>query len=103
MAGLAQRMNEMTGNVANPAVIGMMGELVALVSIYESMLLSHEVSGTIEDGILWPSPPGFYAASGLQSELNGRMLEIIREMAGSAFIPLPSSDADFDNPDIAAD
>jgi len=31
------------------------------------------------------------------------MLEIIREMAGSAFITLPSSDADFANPDIAAD
>ena len=27
----------------------------------------------------------------------------IREMAGSAFITLPSSDADFANPDIAAD
>jgi 4-hydroxyphenylacetate 3-monooxygenase len=31
------------------------------------------------------------------------MLEIIREMAGSAFITLPSSDADFGNPEIAAD
>jgi 4-hydroxyphenylacetate 3-monooxygenase len=31
------------------------------------------------------------------------MLEIIREMAGSAFITLPSSDADFANPEIAAD
>src|SRR5208283_3083492 len=34
---------------------------------------------------------------------NGRMLEIMREMAGSAFITLPSSDADFENPEIAAD
>jgi 4-hydroxyphenylacetate 3-monooxygenase len=39
----------------------------------------------------------------MQSEFNGRMLEIIREMAGSAFITLPSSDADFANPEIAAD
>ncbi|HEX4041041.1 MAG TPA: 4-hydroxyphenylacetate 3-hydroxylase N-terminal domain-containing protein, partial [Xanthobacteraceae bacterium] len=35
MAGLAQRMNETTGNAANPAVVGMMGELASLVSIYE--------------------------------------------------------------------
>jgi len=103
MAGLAQRMNETTGNIANPAVVGMMGELCALVSIYESMLLSHEVMGTIEDGVLWPSKTAFYAASALQSELNGRMLELIREMAGSAFITLPSSDADFDNPEILSD
>ena len=42
-----------------------------------------------------------YSAMALQSELNGRMLEIIRELAGSAFITLPSSSVDFDNPEIA--
>jgi 4-hydroxyphenylacetate 3-monooxygenase len=31
------------------------------------------------------------------------MLEIIRELAGSAMITLPSSRADFDNPDMACD
>jgi 4-hydroxyphenylacetate 3-monooxygenase len=39
----------------------------------------------------------------LQSELNGRMLEIIRELAGSAFITLPSSARDLENPEIARD
>jgi 4-hydroxyphenylacetate 3-monooxygenase len=39
----------------------------------------------------------------MQSELNGRMLEIIRELAGSAMITLPSSAEDFDNPDMARD
>lgn len=103
MAGLAQRMNETTGNAANPAVIGMMGELASLVSIYETMLLAHEVMGTIEDGVLWPSRTAYYAASAMQSEFNGRMLEIFREMAGAAFITLPSSEADFANPEAAAD
>jgi 4-hydroxyphenylacetate 3-monooxygenase len=103
MAGLAQRMNEMTGNAANPAVTIMMGELVAFVSIFESMLLAHETMATIEDGVLWPSRTAYYAANAMQSEFNGRMLEIIREMAGAAFITLPSSDADFDNPEMAAD
>jgi len=103
MMGLAQRMNEMTGNIANPAVIGMMGELASLVSIFEAMLLAHEVMGTIEDGVLWPSRTAYYAANSMQSEFNGRMLELIREMAGAAFITLPSSDADFENPEIAAD
>jgi 4-hydroxyphenylacetate 3-monooxygenase len=103
MAGLAQRMNEVTGNAANPAVTIMMGELVAFVSIYEAMLHAHETMGTIEDGVYWPSRTAYYAASSMQSEFNGRMLEIIREMAGAAFITLPSSYADFENPEIAAD
>jgi 4-hydroxyphenylacetate 3-monooxygenase len=103
MAGLAHRMNEMTGNAANPAVTIMMGELVAFVSIFESMLLAHETMATIEDGVLWPSRTAYYAANAMQSEFNGRMLEIIREMAGAAFITLPSSGADFDNPEMAAD
>jgi 4-hydroxyphenylacetate 3-monooxygenase len=103
MAGLAQRMNEMTGNAANPAVTVMMGELASLVSIYEAMLHAHEAMGTIEDGVFWPSRTAYYAANAMQSEFNGRMLEMIREMAGAAFITLPSSSADFDNPEIAAD
>jgi len=104
MAGLAKRMNELTGNEANPAVQIMMGELAALVSIYESMLLAHEtVATTDETGVLWPSRTTLYSAMALQSELNGRMLEIIRELAGSAMITLPSSAEDFVNPETAHD
>jgi len=103
MMGLVQRMNEMTGNAGAPPVQVMMGELASLVTIYESMLLSHEVSAPIKDGVLWPSVVTLYSAMALQSELNGRMLEIIRELAGSAFITMPSSEADFGNPEIAAD
>jgi 4-hydroxyphenylacetate 3-monooxygenase len=103
MIGLAQRMNEMTGNVGNPAVQIMMGELASLVSIYEGMLLSHEVTAPIENGVLWPSKTGLYSAMAMQSELNGRMLESIRELAGSAFITLPSSLADFENPETTPD
>ena len=104
MMGLAQRMNETTGNVGNPAVTTMMGELAALVSLYESALHAHETMATVDkDGVLWPSRTSLYAASALQSEFNGRMLETIRELAGAAFITLPSSSLDFDNPTMAAD
>jgi len=102
MMGLAQRMNETTGNVGNPAVITMMGEVAALASIYESMLHAHETMATVDqNGVLWPSRTTLYAASSLQSEFNGRMLESIRELAGSAFITLPSSVADFESPETA--
>jgi 4-hydroxyphenylacetate 3-monooxygenase len=103
MIGLAKRMNELTGNEAHQAVQIVMGELAAIVSIYESMLQAHEVTGTVEQGVYWPSRTTLYGVMALQSELNGRMLEIIRELAGSAMITLPSSFADFDNPEMARD
>src|SRR5262249_55453368 len=80
MMGLAKKMNESTGNDAHPPVQIVMGELAALATVYESMLLAQEVAATIEDGVLWPSRTTLYAAMALQSELNGRMLEIIREL-----------------------
>ena len=39
----------------------------------------------------------------MQSEFNGRMLEMVRELAGGAFITLPSSLADFESPETAPD
>src|SRR5215470_14308795 len=104
MIGLAKRMNEMTGNDAHPPVQILMGELAALVSAYESMLLAQETAAVIDhNGVLWPSKAALYSAMALQSELNGRMLEIIRELAGSAMISLPSSLDDFASPDVARD
>jgi 4-hydroxyphenylacetate 3-monooxygenase len=104
MIGLAKRMNEMTGNDANPAVAIQMGELAAIVTVVDSMLQAHETVAPIDqDGILWPSQTTLYAIMALQSELNGRMLETIRELAGAVMITLPSSEADFDNPAMAAD
>ena len=104
MAGLAKRMNELTGNDANPAVQVQMGELVSLVSIIEHALLSQEVAATIDtNGVLWPSRTGLYSIMALQSELNSRMIEIIRELTGAGMITLPSSIADFTGEETQAD
>lgn len=104
MIGLAKRMNQITGNDANPAVAIQMGELAAIVTVIESMLQAHEtVAAVDQDGILWPSQTTLYSVMALQSELNGRMLEIIRELAGAAMITLPSSAEDFENPEMRND
>lgn len=104
MIGLAKRMNEMTGNDGNPAVQVQMGELASLVSIVENMLLSQETAATIDkDGVLWPSKTALYSIMALQSELNSRMLEIIRELSGAAMITVPSAYADFQNDDMRTD
>jgi 4-hydroxyphenylacetate 3-monooxygenase len=104
MLGLAKRMNEMTGNDGHQAVQVEMGELAAIASIVENMLLAQETVAPIDaDGVLWPSQTALYSVMALQSELNGRMLETIRELAGAAMISLPSSVRDLDNPETAPD
>jgi 4-hydroxyphenylacetate 3-monooxygenase len=101
MMGLAQRMIEMIGSAGQPPVQIAMGEIAALVSIYEGLLLAHETSAPVKNGVLWPSVVTLYAAMAMQSEFNGRMLETVRELVSSSVISLPSSVADFDNPEIA--
>jgi len=104
MMGLAKRMNEMTGNEAHPAVQIAMGELAAMVSLVENMLLAHETTASVDaNGVLWPSKTTLYAVMALQSEFNGRMLEMIREIAGAAFTTLPSSAQDFASAEMGPD
>lgn len=104
LLGLAKRMNEATGNDAAPPVQVQMGELAALASIVEGMLYSHETMGVFDgEGVLWPSKPMLYAVMALQSEINPRMIDIVRELTGAGMITLPSSVADFDSPETAAD
>ena len=104
MMGLAQRLNEMTGNAANPAVMTQMGELAAQAQTVESMLRAQEVMATTDDeGVLWPSRATLYAVMAMQSEINPRMIDMLREMSGGAMIMQPSSELDFQNPEIAKD
>jgi 4-hydroxyphenylacetate 3-monooxygenase len=104
MIGLAKLMNEMIGTDTNPAVQIQMGELASLVSIVENMLLSQEVTATIDQkGVLWPSKTALYSVMALQSELNCRMIEIIRELTGAGMVTLPSSLRDFCSPDVRTD
>jgi 4-hydroxyphenylacetate 3-monooxygenase len=104
MIGLAQRMNEMTGNDGVPPVQVQMGELAALVATVETMLEAQETRATIDaNGIVWPCKSTLYAVMALQSENNPRMIEIIRELTGAAMISMPSSVKDLDSPVTAAD
>ena len=104
MVGLAQRMNEATGNAGVPPVMVQMGELAALSSIVETMLEAQEIKATIDaNGVVWPSRTALYAVMALQSEINPRMIEIIRELTGSAMITMPSSLKDLESPETSAD
>jgi 4-hydroxyphenylacetate 3-monooxygenase len=76
-----------------------MGELASLVSIVDGMLQAQEaMAETDEKGVVWPSKTALYSVMALQSELNPKMIDIIRELTGAAMISLPSSSKDFDGP-----
>lgn len=104
LLGIAKRLNEMTGTDPLPPVQVQMGELAALATIVEGMVEAQEAMATTdEEGVLWPSKAALYAVMALQSELNPRMVDIVRELSGGAMIMLPSSHKDYENPAIAAD
>ncbi|ODS75408.1 MAG: 4-hydroxyphenylacetate 3-hydroxylase [Bordetella sp. SCN 67-23] len=104
MMGLAKRMNEMTGNDAHPQVQVQMGEMAAHVQLVESMLEAQETRAAIDaNGVMWPCKRSLYAIMALQSDMNPRLIDTIRELTGAAMISLPSSLQDLESPETAED
>ena len=104
LMGLTKRMCEITGNDAMPPVQIMLGEMAAFATIVDCMVEAQETQATIDaEGVVWPSKQALYAVMALQSEINPRLLNTARELAGGSLIMLPSTVKDFDNPEIAAD
>ena len=104
LVGLANRLNEATGNASAPPVQVQMGELASWASIVEGMLDAQEANAMTDDeGVLWPSKTALYSVMALQSEINPRMIDIVRELSGAAMITLPSSVKDFESAETAPD
>ncbi len=104
LMGLTKRLCEITGVDAMPPVQIMLGEMAAYATIVESMILAQESQATIDpEGVVWPSKAALYAVMALQSEINPKLLNIARELAGGSIIMLPSSVRDFEDPAMAAD
>jgi 4-hydroxyphenylacetate 3-monooxygenase len=104
LLGLTQRLTEITGSAGLPPVQIMLGEMAAIASIVDHMVTAQEASATVdEEGVVWPSRTALYAVMALQSELNPRLIDMARELAGGSMVALPSSEKDFADPEIAAD
>ena len=104
LMGLTKRVTDLTGAGKLPPVMQQLGEMAAYATIVESMMLAQEHQATLDDeGTLWTSRTALYAVMALQSELNPKLLNMARELAGGSMIMLPSSVRDLENPEIAAD
>src|SRR5882724_9621395 len=100
LVGIAHKLTETIGTSGMPQVREHLGRLAANVGMVEAMLHGMEASGE-QVGNYWiPNRHHLYSSQVITQELYPRMINVIRELAGGAFIMLPSSFRDWDNPDI---
>jgi 4-hydroxyphenylacetate 3-monooxygenase len=103
-AGLAHRIAEGSGTIADPKTKLRLGELAARCKIPETFVTAAETQSYVDEfGVVNPDHATLYAAMSLQPRLMNDVLYAIREMSGGAVIQLPSSFASFGDPTSAAD
>ena len=102
LVGLARRITEAIGTTGLPSVAEQLGMLAAYVGMVNAMLAGMEAAGTTWGAYYLPNRHHMYSAQVLTQELYPRLVNLVRDLAGGALIMLPSSIADFANPDIRA-
>jgi 4-hydroxyphenylacetate 3-monooxygenase len=104
LLGVMKHHCEITGVDAIPSSQAQLGEMAALAYIVETMVEAQESLATVDEhGVVWPSRMALYAVMALQSDLNPKLIDIARDLSGSAMIMLPSSQLDYANPETAKD
>jgi 4-hydroxyphenylacetate 3-monooxygenase len=101
LAGLGHRIAEVNGTLAFPQVREQLGRLAANAAMIEAMVTTMEAKGTMWGDYFVPDRHTLYAAQTLTQELYPQLVTVLRELAGGAMIMLPSSSADFANPELA--
>jgi 4-hydroxyphenylacetate 3-monooxygenase len=102
LAGLAHKLADTIGTAAMPQVRDQLGRIAAQAAMVESMMYGMEAGGYTKDGYFVPNRNFMYTAQVLTQELYPQLVTEIRELAGGALIMLPSSMADWANPELAA-
>jgi len=102
LVGLAHRMTEMNGVINFPQVRETLGQLAAESSMVDALVAAMEAKGAYHGRYFIPDRPTLYAAEILTQQLYPKILNTLRELAGGGMTMLPSSVADFANPEIAS-
>lgn len=102
LTGLAHRTAEMNGVTQFPQVREMLGQLAAETGMVDALVAAMEAKGSQVGPYFVPHRHTLYSAQVLTQQLYGHILSTLRELAGGGMIMLPSSIADFGNPEIAA-
>ncbi len=102
LVGLARRITESIGTTGMPSVAEQLGVLAAHAGMVNAMLVGMEAAGAVSGGYYLPNRHYMYSAQVLTQNLYPRLINLVRELAGGALIMLPSSIADFANPELRA-
>ncbi|MHC4053338.1 4-hydroxyphenylacetate 3-hydroxylase family protein [Bradyrhizobium sp. 25ACV] len=102
LTGLAHRTADMNGVTQFPQVREMLGQLAAETGMVDALVAAMEAKGTQVGPYFIPDRHTLYSAQVLTQQLYAHVVNTLRELAGGGMIMLPSSVADFDNPEIAA-
>jgi 4-hydroxyphenylacetate 3-monooxygenase len=102
LAGIARLLADAIGTTKIPSVAEQLGMLAAQVGMVNAMLSGMEASGSHHGEWYVPNKHFMYSAQVITQDLYPKVINAIRDMAGGALIMLPSSVADFGNPDLAA-
>ena len=101
LIGLARRITETIGTIAFPQVVETLGELSAELKMIEAFVEAMEVKGYQFGPYFMPDRSLLYAAQVQSQRLYPKVIETLRGLAGGGVIMLPSSVADFADPEIA--
>jgi 4-hydroxyphenylacetate 3-monooxygenase len=102
LTGLAHRTAEINGITQFPQVRETLGQLAAEAGMVDALVAAMEAKGEHAGPYFVPHRHTLYTAQVLTQQLYPRVVNTLRELAGGGLIMLPSSVADFANPEVAA-
>jgi 4-hydroxyphenylacetate 3-monooxygenase len=102
LVGIAQRTAATNGITQFPQVREILGQLAAEAAMVDAFVNAMEAKGTQVGPYYVPDRHMLYSAQVLTQQMYPKILNSLRELAGGGMIMLPSSVADFANPEIAA-
>ncbi len=101
LIGLARRATDTNGVTQFPQVRETLGQLAAEVGMVDALVSAMEADGRQVGSYFVPNAHHLYTAQVITQQLYPKVLNTIRDLAGGGMIMLPSSVADFANPDLA--
>jgi 4-hydroxyphenylacetate 3-monooxygenase len=100
LVGIARKIAETIGTIDMPPVRSALGHLAAQASMVEGLVAGMEAQGEYRGRYFVPSRHLLYAAQVVTQEIYPHVINAMRDLAGGGTIMLPSSAADFANPEI---
>ncbi len=100
LLGVARRITETNGVTDFPQVRETLGTLAAQCAMVDSLVHAMEIKGTQHGDYFIPDRHTLYSAQVLTQQLYAQVITTLRDLAGGGLIMLPSSVADFANPEL---